>query len=75
MLLPTTQLSLMLTSVIEPPASVPVARMPSPIAPGDFEARDRDVRAPDGQAREAGGRHPDPWVRVDRTGKASSRCP
>src|ERR1039457_6037812 len=32
-LLPATQLSLMLTSVIEPPARVPVARMPSPIAP------------------------------------------
>src|SRR5580704_13785479 len=32
-LFPTTQLSVMLTSLIEPPASVPVARMPSPIAP------------------------------------------
>src|ERR1019366_4253485 len=32
-LLPTTQFSLMLTSVIEPPFRVPVARMPSPIAP------------------------------------------
>ena len=33
MLFPATQLSVMLTSLIEPPASVPVARMPSPMAP------------------------------------------